>query len=132
MPDATVLVTSPPRPTAPANSKMPAMMTACHSFSVLDPTDVANEFATSLAPMPHAMKHAERPPQTTIHSFEGTDLGVYARIIAVGWHMALTLGKPFPTPRSVCKAACCRRACVCATPTCGTRVSALPYVPQRA
>eukprot|EP00955_Chlamydomonas_euryale_P008859 94657-Chlamydomonas_euryale.AAC.1 len=52
---------------------MPAMMTACQSLSVLDPTDVANEFATSLAPMPQAMKHDAKPPQTTIHRYLWTE-----------------------------------------------------------
>jgi hypothetical protein len=51
MPDATVLVTAPPSKMAPMNSKKPAMMTACHSFSVLDPTEVAKLLATSLAPV---------------------------------------------------------------------------------
>lgn len=38
---AIVLVVSVPRPTAPANSNMPAMINACQSFRVPEPTDVA-------------------------------------------------------------------------------------------
>ena len=51
MPFRTVSVTILPRNRAPANSKMPAMMTACLMVIAFEPTDVAMELATSLAPM---------------------------------------------------------------------------------
>ena len=41
MSPATVLVVSLPRPTAPANSKIAAIMIACQSFKVPEPTEVA-------------------------------------------------------------------------------------------
>jgi hypothetical protein len=52
MDPATVLVTAPPRVTAPVNSKIAAMTTALHNFKVLEPTEVPKALATSLAPMP--------------------------------------------------------------------------------
>lgn len=39
-----------PRTSAPVNSKMMARTTACHSFRVFAPTDVAKALATSFAP----------------------------------------------------------------------------------
>lgn len=55
MPLLTVSVTLGPISTAPANSRMPARMIALSSVSAPDPTDVPMAFATSFAPMPHAM-----------------------------------------------------------------------------
>ena len=55
-PPLMVWVTSPPASQAPRNSKMPAMMTACQMVTAPEPTDVPMALATSLAPMPQAMK----------------------------------------------------------------------------
>lgn len=46
-----VLAVRPPTETAPANSMMEAASAACFMVRDLDATDVANELATSLAPM---------------------------------------------------------------------------------
>ena len=43
-------------------------MTAWNSVIVLDPTEVANAFATSFAPMPKARKNAVRAPAHTAQS----------------------------------------------------------------
>ena len=60
-------VTPEPSSMAPPNSKIAATMTACRSDSALEPTEVANELATSLAPIPHATKRARKIEQTKIH-----------------------------------------------------------------
>lgn len=49
-------------------SNMQAMMTACKSVIVLDPTEVEKAFAESFAPMPKAMKNAVRAPAHTAQS----------------------------------------------------------------
>lgn len=55
MPFCMVLVTWVPMRKAPANSSTAAVSTACRSVSAPDPTDVPIAFATSFAPMFHAM-----------------------------------------------------------------------------
>lgn len=65
----TVSVTLEPKSKAPRNSKIPATMTACVSVSALAPTEVAKAFATSLAPIPYAVKKARNAPITTIHTY---------------------------------------------------------------
>ena len=50
-----VSVTSPPARNAPANSKMQAINSAVFKEIAPDPTDVPKAFATSFAPIPHAM-----------------------------------------------------------------------------
>jgi len=55
MPFRTVSVTCEPASTAPANSQMPAAMTAHFMLIDLEPTASAIEFATSFAPMLQAM-----------------------------------------------------------------------------
>ena len=55
MPERTVSVTSPPARIAPLTSNTAATMRACFMLSVPAPTDVPNEFATSLPPMLNAM-----------------------------------------------------------------------------
>ncbi len=56
MPLRMVEVTSPPAKKAPRNSKMAAIIIACLIVMALLPTDVPMEFATSLAPIPKAIK----------------------------------------------------------------------------
>ena len=51
-PPASVFVETLPNTKAPANSKIAAIPTACAIVSVLEPTDVAKAFATSLLPVP--------------------------------------------------------------------------------
>merc|ERR1719228_52477 len=67
MPLRTVEVTVPPKPIAPANSKIPAMTVACFKLMALAPTEVENALATSLAPIPHAIAKQTKPPVTTSH-----------------------------------------------------------------
>ena len=55
MPFRTVAVTSPPARTAPANSNIIAITTACLNVIAPEPTDVPIAFATSLAPIPQAI-----------------------------------------------------------------------------
>ena len=50
MPPEMVFVTVAPRATEPMNSKMAAMSSAPHMGMALEPTEVANALATSLAP----------------------------------------------------------------------------------
>merc|ERR1719183_3349310 len=57
MPLRIVLATCEPIVTAPRNSKIDARTTACRTVTDLAPTEVANVFATSFAPMPHAAKN---------------------------------------------------------------------------
>ncbi len=45
MPLRTVSLTCDPMRTAPENSKIAQMITACHSLRVLDPTEVAKDCA---------------------------------------------------------------------------------------
>ena len=45
------------------------MMSACQSLSVLAPTEVANAFAASFAPMPIDARKAKIPPTITIHRY---------------------------------------------------------------
>ena len=54
IPLRTVSATSVPTSTAPANSQIPAMMTACLIVTALEPTAAPMEFATSFAPMVQA------------------------------------------------------------------------------
>jgi hypothetical protein len=56
-----VEVTSPPARNAPKNSKMAAIVIACLIVIALLPTDVPMEFATSLAPIPKAIKNPIKP-----------------------------------------------------------------------
>lgn len=65
----TVSVTDAPRKKAPRNSQKPAIMTACHIFMALVPTDEPNELARSLAPMPKATKKATMMERTKIHVY---------------------------------------------------------------
>ncbi|KAJ1639428.1 hypothetical protein T492DRAFT_936884 [Pavlovales sp. CCMP2436] len=58
-----------PRSTAPLNSKMAAITIALRMVSALEPIEVAKALATSLAPMPKAVKKAKRPPRATIHVY---------------------------------------------------------------
>lgn len=46
-------------------------MKACRRVRTRDPTDVPNELATSLAPMPKAKTNAMTKPMTTIHIWSG-------------------------------------------------------------
>ena len=62
MPLRMVSVTRDPSKKAPRNSKTAPMHTAWRMVSDLDPTDVANALATSLAPMPYAALNAKIPP----------------------------------------------------------------------
>jgi len=48
----------------PPNSQIAATSTACRSDNAFEPTDVAKEFATSLAPIPHATKMARKMEHT--------------------------------------------------------------------
>jgi len=55
MPDLIVLATVGPKRTAPRKLSTPAMRTACLKVIAFAPTAVAMEFATSFAPILHAM-----------------------------------------------------------------------------
>jgi hypothetical protein len=55
-------VTRAPRRTAPRNSAIAARMTACHNLSEREDTDVANELATSFAPILYASRKAKMKP----------------------------------------------------------------------
>ncbi len=55
IPDLIVLATVGPSRTAPKKLSTPAMRTACLKVIAFAPTAVAMEFATSFAPMLHAM-----------------------------------------------------------------------------
>ena len=57
MPFRIVDVTSPPAKKAPRNSNTAAIKIACLIVSALAPTDVPMELATSLAPIPKAIKN---------------------------------------------------------------------------
>mmetsp|Transcript_3490 Transcript_3490/g.6199 ORF Transcript_3490/g.6199 Transcript_3490/m.6199 type:complete len:259 (+) Transcript_3490:1757-2533(+) len=70
IPERTVPVTCAPSRTAPENSKIAARIHAPISEMEPAPTDVAKAFATSLAPIPQAMKNAKRPATTTIQRQE--------------------------------------------------------------
>lgn len=70
----TVSVTEPPSRRAPANSKMAAIIQATGRVMEPAPTDVAKAFATSFAPIPHAIRKARVRPTTTIHSYLATEL----------------------------------------------------------
>merc|ERR1719206_219312 len=67
MPLRTVEVTVPPSPTAPTNSKMPAITVACLRLMARAPTEVEKALATSLAPMPQAIAKQTKPPRMTSH-----------------------------------------------------------------
>ena len=56
MPLRMVEVTSPPASQAPANSKIMAIIMACLIVMALEPTEVPIALATSLAPIPQAIK----------------------------------------------------------------------------
>ena len=60
-------VTDPPSSAAPANSVKQAMITACRSVMDRAETEVANAFATSLAPIPYESQKAIINPRTRIH-----------------------------------------------------------------
>ena len=53
---------------APRNSQMTAIKQACFTVSDLEPTAVAKEFATSLAPIPKAHMKEAMAPSTTNHT----------------------------------------------------------------
>lgn len=55
-----------PTRTAPRNSVQEAINMACNMVKDRDETDVANEFATSLAPMFHASRKARIRPMAKI------------------------------------------------------------------
>ena len=55
IPFLTVSVTASPAKKAPANSKIAAIITACFNVSAREPTEVPIAFATSFAPIFHAM-----------------------------------------------------------------------------
>ena len=55
----------------PAISKMVARMQACRMVRTLDPTEVPNVLATSLAPTPKARIKDTMNPATTIHRTSG-------------------------------------------------------------
>lgn len=57
--------------TAPAISNTVAKMQACLTVRTFDPTEVPNELATSLAPIPNAKTNAVTKPRTTSHSTSG-------------------------------------------------------------
>merc|ERR1719242_363854 len=67
MPLRTVSLTVAPNPTAPTNSNIPAITVACFRVIARDPTEVAKQFATSFAPIPHAIAKQTNPPNTTNH-----------------------------------------------------------------
>ena len=52
MPFRIVLATFEPMSSAPKNSQTDAMTTACLTVRAFEPTDVAKQLATSLAPIP--------------------------------------------------------------------------------
>lgn len=64
-------VTYLPTRTAPAISKMVAKMQACLNVRTLEPTDVPNELATSLAPKPNAKRNETMKATIRIHSTSG-------------------------------------------------------------
>ena len=64
----TVSVTRDPNKKAPKNSKTAAIQTAWNTVKDLAPTEVAKAFATSLAPIPNAVKKDAIHPNTKIHS----------------------------------------------------------------
>jgi hypothetical protein len=66
MPFLIVEVTSPPAKKAPKNSKIAAIIIACLIVIALLPTEVPMEFATSLAPMPKAIKNPINPASKSI------------------------------------------------------------------
>ncbi len=55
IPFLTVFVTASPAKNAPANSNIAAIITACFRVSAREPTEVPMAFATSFAPIFHAM-----------------------------------------------------------------------------
>lgn len=55
-----------PTPTPPANSMTVAMHMACFMVSDLEETEVANELATSFAPMFQASRNAKIKPMAKI------------------------------------------------------------------
>lgn len=67
MPRRTVSVTWLPISSAPANSITAAIAHAHWREREPAPTLVANAFATSLAPIPHAIPNARMPPTMTTH-----------------------------------------------------------------
>ena len=62
MPFLIVEVTSPPARYAPANSNTHATITAWPNVNALEPTDVPIALATSLAPIPQAIKKPTTQP----------------------------------------------------------------------
>lgn len=62
MPDLIVSAVRAPTATAPVNSMIEAARAACFIVNDLDATDVANELATSLAPMLYASRSAKMVP----------------------------------------------------------------------
>ena len=69
--------------TAPAISNTVAKMQACLTVSTFDPTEVPNELATSLAPIPNAKTNAVRKPRTTSHSTSGEEGSSVNRLCGV-------------------------------------------------
>ena len=58
-------------------------MQACLTVSTFDPTEVPNELATSLAPIPNAKTNAVRKPRTTSHSTSGEQGSSVKRLCGV-------------------------------------------------
>jgi hypothetical protein len=61
-----VRLTLAPSRNAPRNSNTDAIMIAWTRRKLLDPTEVPNALATSLAPRPYAAPKAKMPPAITI------------------------------------------------------------------
>ena len=66
---ASVFVTGAPRSIAPENSKTDASPIICVIVKTFEPYVVPNEFARSLAPIPHASKNELIAPATRIHVY---------------------------------------------------------------
>ena len=69
MPFLIVSVTRAPMATAPMNSVAAASIPACHMVNVLAATDVAYALATSLAPLPKALKTKAMVVRARIQSY---------------------------------------------------------------
>ena len=73
----------PPRNTAPKVSNTDAKMHACRRVSALAPTDVPNELATSLAPIPKARTNAMIKLRMTAHIYSVCNESMAAAIADV-------------------------------------------------
>lgn len=70
-----------PISTAPATSNILAIIHACFKVSTFEPTDVPNELATSLAPIPNAKTKAKINPTTTTHMYSESWGSIMLRIV---------------------------------------------------